>query len=82
MNKNVFQQFQDNLYAENLRGGYALEAMKFGIMSRTGLSETDALEVAVRIVLVGEPVTPSACTQTDTSLSGVKSNQRLDVGKS
>lgn len=50
MKTNLFQQFAEDLYRENLRGAYALESMKYGIMSRTGLNETDALEVACRIV--------------------------------
>lgn len=56
-NANVYEQFQDALYQESPRGFYELEAMKYGIMARTGLNEPEALELAVKIVLL--PMTRS-----------------------
>ena len=56
---NRYEEFAQNLYSENLRGFYELEAMRYGIMARVGLTEKDALELAVKIVAIDdETITP------------------------
>lgn len=51
---NKFEQFENSLYSENLRGYHELEAMKHGLAARLGLCERDALELAVRIVIAAD----------------------------
>lgn len=54
------EQFAENLYRENLRGFYELEAMRYGISARLGLNEEDALELAVAIVASDGKAEPPA----------------------
>jgi hypothetical protein len=46
----LFEQFENSLYEESPRGGAEFESMKFAIMARLGLNETDALELAGKII--------------------------------
>ena len=66
----LFEQFRENLYDENLRGAWELEAMRYSIQARLGLSEPDALELAVRIVAA--PVTDGNFQVIGRSVAGKK----------
>lgn len=51
----IYQNFLNNLYEESPRAAYAFEAVKYGLMARTGLSEGDALEVTCKCLVAAGP---------------------------
>jgi hypothetical protein len=78
----LYEEFAEDLFHESPKGWAELQVMRYGIMARANVNETDALELACKILATdASPTKPKGATEMDEAFEGLDYEQLKEAAQ-
>jgi exonuclease VII large subunit len=76
----LYEEFAEDLFHESPKGWAELQVMRYGIMARANVNETDALELACKILAADKPIKQEK-TKMDEAFEGLDYEQLKEAAQ-